>query len=137
MRNIFVRPVSGIGFLLALILLSGCTPPPRIGLVYFYASHCNDCGEVEERLSEMNDRLRRNGAEFRVSVTLHNIMTEGGFEAFEAALANHDVGLSSRHAPLLLAGSAWFYGEDIETTLAELESGRLPSGSRLAPEPPR
>ena len=122
------RILGGTLLVILVLLASGCAKPPVLELSYFYASHCNDCGDVEKKLLGMNDRLKSIGAAYRVEPVLHNLMTDRGFEAFEAALESHGVGLSSRHAPLLLAGEAWFYGEDIDSALEDLEGGVLPPG---------
>lgn len=114
-------------FLTALpILALGCAKTSELEVVYFYASHCSDCGEVEAKLKSMNGRLRQIKAAFRVQPILHNILTDRGFAAFEKALQDYQVGLSSRHAPLMLVGTSWYYGSDIDWALGELEEGRLP-----------
>lgn len=115
-------------FVLLMISLTCCKNLPEVEVNYFYASHCNECGDMEKRLLSMNETLKDGGAGFRVNVTLNNIITDAGFEAFEQALSTHDVGLTSRHAPLLFVESTWAYGEDIETLLSRLEEGLLPEG---------
>jgi len=120
-----------LSFLLMIILFltfTGCKELPVVDVTYFYASHCNECGDIEKKLLGMNQILKERKADFRINATLHNIITDAGFEAFEAALLSHDVGLTSRHAPLLFVASSWAYGEDIDLLLRQLEQGVLPQG---------
>jgi len=123
----------------ALFLATGCSSGGKaeVPVTYFFASHCNDCEEIGERLKVLPDRIRVDGERVTLRVELLNVLTDPGWEALTARLETEAVPLSDRNVPLLFIGSLWFYGEEeIDGAVTGLEQSRLPPGLPEAPASP-